>query len=197
MVRRQAYKFELMPNGEQVRLMGRSAGCVRFVYNQALALQKQMYELTGKKHSRYQLDKLLTRWKIEAPWLPEVPSHALQQALVDWDRAFTNFFQKRAELPTFHKKGQRTSFRESDPACIALDQNNSRIRLPKIGWVRYRNSREVLGAVLHVTVSESCGKWFVRISTLREVERPAHPSESAVGRDGGCHPLLYAVQRAI
>ena len=114
-----------------------------------------------------------------------MPSHSLQQALLDWERAFPNFFHQRAESPKFHKKGQPTSFRESDAACITLDQANSRIRLPKIGWVRYRNSREVLGDARHVTVSESCGKWFIRISTLREVERPVHPKNSTVGLDWG------------
>lgn len=183
--RRQTYKFELRPNGEQERLMRRTAGCVRLVYNQALALQKEMYELSGNKHTRYQLDKLLSLWKQETPWLLEVPSHSLQQALVDLERAFANFFHQRTKFPKFHRKGRHTSFRESDPACIQLDQSNSRIRLPKIGWVRYRNSREVLGEVRNVTVSESCGKWFISIRTLREVERPVHPSDSTVGLDWG------------
>ncbi len=53
-------------------------------------------------------------------------------------------FKKRAKFPKFHKKGIRDSFRESDPKGIRLDQVNSRIQLPKIGWVRDRNSREVL-----------------------------------------------------
>jgi putative transposase len=185
MERRQAFKFELMPNGEQQRMMRRFAGSCRFVYNHALALQKEMYELTKRSHTRFQLDKLLTLWKQETPWLSETPSHALQQTLVDLDRAFTNFFKKRADFPTFHKKGQRSSFRESDPKCVTLDQQNSRIRLPKIGWVRYRNSREVLGTICNVTVSESCGKWFVSVNTKREVEQPQHPSTSAVGLDWG------------
>jgi putative transposase len=146
MEKRQAFKFELMPNGEQQRQMRRFAGSCRFVYNKALALQKEMYELTKRSHTRFQLDKLLTLWKQETPWLSETPSHALQQALVDLDRAYTNFFKKRADFPKFHKKGQRSSFRESDPKCVTLDQGDSRIRLPKIGWMRYRNSREVLGA---------------------------------------------------
>jgi putative transposase len=124
-------------------------------------------------------------WKQETPWLSEAPAHALQQALLDLDRAYQNFFQKRAAFPKFHKKGLRDSFRESDPQCIKLDQANSRMQLPKIGWVRYRNSREVLGAVRSVTVSQSAGKWFVSITTLREVEQPQHPSTSAVGLDWG------------
>lgn len=185
MEKRQACKFELLPNGEQRRLMRRFAGSCRFIYNKALALQKEMYELTGKSHTRFQLDKLLTLWKQETPWLSETPSHALQQTLVDLDRAYTSFFKKRADFPKFHKKGQRSSFRESDPKCITLDQGNNRIRLPKIGWVRYRNSREVLGAIKNVTVSESCNKWYVSISTWQQIEQPMHQSTSVVGLDWG------------
>lgn len=58
---------------------------------------------------------------------------------------YSNFFAKRADLPCFKKKGQRDSFRYPDPKQIKLDQANSRIFLPKLGWLRYRNSRDVLG----------------------------------------------------
>jgi putative transposase len=192
MEKRQAFKFELMPNGEQQRLMRRFAGSVRYIYNKALALQKEMYDLTKRSHTRFQLDKLLTLWKSETPWLSDTPSHALQQSLVDMDRAYQNFFKKRADFPKFHKKGQRTSYRESDPKCITLDQVNSRIRLPKIGWVRYRNSRDVLGQIRNATVSESCGKWFVSVSTLQEIKVPEHPSKSSIGLDWGVVNFITA-----
>jgi putative transposase len=184
MERRQAFQFELMPNGEQQRQMSRSAGCARYVYNKALALKKERYE-KKEKLTRFQLDKMLVEWKRETPWLSEAPSHALQQAILDLDRAYTNFFKKRAKFPKFHKKDIRDAFRESDPQCIKLDQVNSRMQLPKIGWVRYRNSREVLGEIRSVTVSLSVGKWFVSISTRREVAPPWHPSTSSVGLDWG------------
>jgi len=184
MERRQAFQFELLPNGEQQRQMSRSAGCARYVYNKALALKKERYE-KKEKLTRFQLDKMLVQWKQETPWLSEAPSHALQQALLDLDRAYTNFFKKRAKFPKFHKKGLRDSFRESDAKCIKVDQVNSRMQLPKIGWVRYRNSREVLGEIRSVTVSLAVGKWFVSISTRREVQQPWHPSRSSVGLDWG------------
>jgi putative transposase len=184
MERRQAFRFELLANSGQRRQMRRFAGCARYVYNKALALKKELYE-KREQASRFQLDKMLVPWKQEAPWLSEAPAHALQQAILDLDRAYQNFFKKRAAFPKFHKKGLRDSFRESDPKCIKLDQANSRIQLPKIGWVRYRNSREVLGAVRSVTVSQSAGKWFVSITTLREVAQPQHRSTSAVGLDWG------------
>ena len=115
MLRLQAYKFELTPNGEQARMMRRFAGCARYVYNHALALQQEMYAASGKSHTRFQLDKLLSQWKAETPWLADAPAHSLQQAIVDLDRAYTNFLKKRAKFPRFHKKGQRDSFREFRP----------------------------------------------------------------------------------
>jgi putative transposase len=84
------------------------------------------------------------------PWLSEAPVHALQQAILE--RSSSNFFQKRAKFPKFHKKGLRDSFRESDPKCIKLDQANHGIQLSNICWVRYRNSREVLGDIRSVIV---------------------------------------------
>jgi transposase len=96
--------------------------------------------LRPRQDVHWTCDKLLTLWKQETPWLSETPAHALQQALVDLDKAYQNFFKKRAQFPKFKKKGQRTSFRESDPKTITFDQLNSRMRLPKIGWVRYHRA---------------------------------------------------------
>lgn len=182
---RQSFKFETMPSGENERLMRRFAGSCRFVYNKALATQQEMYTASGKKHTYFQLCKLLNQWKIEYPWLSQTPIHALQQSLKDLERAYTNFFEKRGAYPKFHKKGRRDAFRESDSSCIELDQTNSRIRLPKIGWVRYRKSREVPGTIKNVTVSSTAGKWSVSINTVREVEQPIHRSGSSVGVDFG------------
>ncbi|GHU38908.1 hypothetical protein AGMMS50256_38520 [Betaproteobacteria bacterium] len=168
MKRLQAFKYELMPNGEQARQMRRFAGSCRFVFNKALALQKERYEQGEKKLGYAGLCKLLTEWRTgaESPWLKDAPTHPLQQTLKDLERAYINFFQKRADFPRFKKKGQRDSFRYPDPKQIKLEQGNSRIFLPKLGWLRYRNSREVLGVVKQVTVSLSAGKWFLSIQRV-------------------------------
>src|SRR5690606_21396559 len=105
--------------------------------------------------------------------------------LKDLERAYANFFAKRADFPRFKKKGQSDSFRYPDPKQIKLDQGNARIFLPKLGWLRYRNSRQALGTVKNVTVSLSGGKWFVSIQTEREVEQPLPQSSTAVGIDMG------------
>jgi putative transposase len=186
MQRLQAFKYELMPTGEQQRNMRRFAGSCRFVFNKALALQKQRYEQGEKKLGYAGLCKELTAWRngTETPWLADAPTHPLQQTLKDLERAYANFFAKRADFPRFKKKGQQDSFRYPDPKQIRLDQGNSRIFLPKLGWLRYRNSREVLGTLRNVTISQSCGKWYASIQTEREVEQPL-PNGGAIGIDMG------------
>src|SRR5487761_1126685 len=180
MERLQAYKFELRPDGAQRRLMRRFAGSCRYVYNRALALQKARYERGEKKLGYAGLCKELTAWRNEARWLEDAHSQILQQALKDLERAYRNFFEKRAAFPRFKKKGRGESFRF--PQGTQLDQCNDRIYLPKLGWMRYRNSRAVPGEVCNVTVSLSGGgRWLISIQTRREDAPTIHPSTSAVG----------------
>lgn len=193
MERLQAYKYELMPTGDQRRAMRRFAGSCRVVFNEALSLQKKRYEQGENKLGYAGLCKELTVWRNggplpsgrTAPWLAEAPVHPLQQALKDLERAYANFFAKRADFPRFKKKGQSDSFRYPDPKQIKLDQANGRLFLPKLGWLRYRASRDVLGEVRNVTVSRSGDKWFVSIQTEREVKQPVPSSTTAIGIDVG------------
>lgn len=187
MQRLQAFKYELMPNGEQQRDMRRFAGSRRFVFNKALALQKAKYEAGEKRLGYAELCKLLTDWRHhpEMVWLAEAPVHPLQQTLKDLDRAYQNFFAKRAKFPRFKRKGQGESFRYPDAKQFEVDQANSRIKLPKLGWIRYRNSRDILGAAKNITVSQSGGKWYASIQTEREVEQPVPEATTAIGIDVG------------
>ncbi len=185
MLRLQAFKFELMPDGGQARDMRRFAGSCRFVFNKALAMQQERYAAGEKRLGYAGLCSALIEWKA-APataWLCDTPSQALQQTLKDLERAYTNFFAKRADFPRFKKKGRcGDSFRY--PQGYKLDQVNGRLFLPKLGWLRYRNSRDVLGTVKNITVSQSGGKWFASIQTEREAENPVHQG-TAVGIDMG------------
>jgi putative transposase len=97
----------------------------------------------------------------------------------------SKFFAKRANFPRFKRMGSGDGFRYPDPKQIKLDQINGRLFLPKLGWLRYRNSREVLGDVRNVTVTQAGGKWFASIQTEREVEQPLSTSTSAIGIDVG------------
>ena len=162
------------------------AGSCRFVFNKGLALQKERYQEGEKKLGLFNLIKLLPIWKKEPDtlWLANAPAQVLQQSLMDLERAYTNFFAKRADFPRFKKKGKHDSFRYPDPKQVKLDQSNNRIFLPKLGWIRYRNSRDILGIVKNVTVTKRCNKWFVSIQSEHEVEQPI-PTGDAVGIDIG------------
>jgi putative transposase len=183
----QAFKYELQPNGEQERDMRRISGSCRFVFNKALMIQKENYEAGNKFIGYVAMAKLLTGWRnsAETPWLFDAPCHPLQHALKDLDRAYKNFFAKRADFPRFKRRGAGLSFRYPDPMQIKLDQVNSRIFLPKLGWIRYRKSREIIGELSNVTVTYSGKKWFVSIQTEREVNLPKRTATTAIGIDVG------------
>ncbi|WP_043885289.1 RNA-guided endonuclease InsQ/TnpB family protein [Gallibacterium anatis] len=183
MLLRKAFKFEIMPNGNQIRRIKQFCGCSRFVFNRALAWQNEQYQQdNNQKFSYSKIANLLPQWKKELIWLKECHSQVLQQSLKDLENAFKNFFQQRSDFPKFKKKGVKESFRF--PQGCKLEQQNSRIWLPKIGWVRYRNSREVIGEIKNVTVSQKCGRFFVSIQTEFEYQIPIH-NGGEIGIDMG------------
>lgn len=178
-----AFKFELMPTGEQNHRFKQFCGCSRFVFNRALACQNERYEADKSfKFSYYKLTSLLPEWKKELPWLKDCNAQVLQMSLKDLECAFKNFFAKRADFPKFKRKGDKDSFRF--PQDCKLEQHNNRIYLPKIGWVRYHNSRDVVGKIKNVTVSQKCGKWYVSIQTEFDTEIPS-PNGGEIGIDMG------------
>ena len=83
MKRLQAYKYELKPNGEQLRNLRSFAGSCRYVFNKALAMQKVLYESGGAKLGYAGLCKALTTWRnsSETSWLSDAPAAPQQQAL--------------------------------------------------------------------------------------------------------------------
>ena len=92
--------------------MRRFAGCCRFIWNKALALEKENYEQGGKRHGYNNLAGLLRDWEKaeDTAFLAEAHSQILQQSLKDLDRAYVNFFQKRAGYPRFKKEVNRILF---------------------------------------------------------------------------------------
>lgn len=186
MQRLQSFKFELIPTGEQVRKMRQFAGSCRFVYNKALAEQKKNYDAGGKFIGQFDMEKRLVEWRkgADTPWLKDAPCDSQRKAIENLDRAFQNFFSKRTRFPQFKRKGENDAFRNSDPRRIKVDSINGRIKLTKLGYIRYRNSRIVLGEVRSATVSQHAGKWYVSILTKREVEQSV-PRGPAVGIDVG------------
>ena len=187
MERLQGYQFELRASGAQRRLMRRFAGSCRYVYNRALASQQERYEHEEQRLGYAQLCRQLTAWRHDRAthWLAQAPVHPLQQALKDLERAYRNFFEKRAAFPRFKKRRFTDSFRYPDPKEFRLDAPSRRIFLPKLGWIRVRLSRQVSGELRHVTVSSRAGRWFVSIQARCTVSAPVHPSSTAIGIDLG------------
>jgi len=187
MKRLQAFKFVLLPNGAQQRDMRRFAGSCRFVFNRALALQQANYQAGERFIGYLAMAKHLTQWRhsTQTPWLKDAPVHPLQHALKDLERAYKNFFARRAGFPRFKRKGSGESFRYPDAKQFEIDQPNSRIKLPKLGWIRYRNSREILGTAKNITIRQCGGKCYASIQTEREVEPPRPTATTAIGIDVG------------
>ena len=178
-----AFKFELMPNGAQIRRLKQFCGCSRFVFNRALAYRNEQYEADESfKFSYNKIANLLPEWKRELTWLKDCHSQVLQQALKDLESSFKNFFAKRSDFPKFKRKGEKDSFRF--PQGCKLEQQNNRIYLPKIGWIRYRNSRAIVGKMKNVTVSRKCGKWYISVQTEFEQKTP-QPKGGEIGIDMG------------
>ena len=183
MLKRQAFEFEIQPNGAQQRRIKQFCGCARFVFNKALDGQKQAYEADNNTTFSYtKIANQLPQWKKTFPWLKDCHSQVLQQSLKDLERAYCNFFEKRANFPRFKKKGIKERIRF--PQGFKLEQHNSRLYLPKIGWVRYRNSRNVVGEIKNVTVRQKCGRFYVSIQTECEVEIAKHQG-GEIGIDMG------------
>jgi putative transposase len=99
----------------------------------------------------------------------------------DLESAYRNFFAKRTDFPRFKRKVIRDSIRY--PQGVKQEERNSRIYLPKIGWIRSRKSRDITGKIKNVTVSERVGKWYVSIQTEYEKEEEIPTRQSAVGID--------------
>jgi IS605 OrfB family transposase len=184
MLKLQAFKFEIMPNGGQIRLSRQFVGNVRKVKNLALARQQQNYKDGLKYTGAFGMNYWLDEMKSEFSYLKDSPSQTLQQGLADLANAFDKFFKKTADYPTFKKKGTSAeSFRY--PQGFKIDEQNARIFLPKLGWMRYRNSRNIFGTPKNITVSCVAGKWYASVQTEQEVEHPVHPAISMVGVDVG------------
>ena len=167
----------------QIQLMMQFCGCARYVYNRTLSLEKSLYKKDSKHSFKYsEAANRLPGWKKKNPFLKKCHSQVLQQSLKDLDRAYTNFFEKRGNVPKYKKKYRHDSIRF--PQGVELDEVKQQIRLPKIGWMGYRKSRDIIGTIKNVTVSRRGEKWDVSIQTEYEVVSSA-PNPSEIGIDMG------------
>ncbi|MDR9793869.1 MULTISPECIES: IS200/IS605 family element RNA-guided endonuclease TnpB [Aeribacillus] len=180
-----AYKFRIYPNKEQEILINKTFGCCRFVFNHFLAKWNDAYKETGKGLTYNACSSQLTQIKKELVWLKEVDSIAIQSSLKNLADAYSRFFKKQNDAPRFKSKKNKvqsytTKYTNGNIAII-----DNKIKLPKLGLVKFAKSREVEGRILSATVRRNpTGKYFVSILTETEVQE-LPKTDSAVGIDVG------------
>ena len=134
-----AYKFRLYPNNEQKKLINKTFGCVRFIYNKMLSDRIDYYEDTGKS-----LNNSPAMYKTEYEWLKEVDSLALSNAQLNLNKAYKNFFRTPSiGFPKFKSK-KRNHFSYTTNYV----NNNIRIEgkhliLPKLKGVKVKQHRQI------------------------------------------------------
>jgi putative transposase len=191
------YNFRLYPTPSQRESLARAFGCARMVYNDALRARRDAHADGEPYPKSGDLQKsLITEAKRtpERAWLSDAPAGVLQQAIRDLDTAYRNFFDslagkrkgRKVAPPRFRSRKDRRQavrYTKSDRFKV-LD--NGRLRLPKVGDVEVRWSRELPSAPSSVTVIvDAAGRYFASFVVTTTEDEVLPPSESEVGIDLG------------
>lgn len=178
-------KFRIYPNKEQKNLINQTLGCCRLIYNKGLAMRNTAYS-NGEKTGYSQTSAMLTKLKKceDFAFLKVVDSIALQQSLRDLDRGFVNFFKKRAAHPVFKNKHNRHQSYRTINQGENIRIVGRYIKLPKLGFIKIRQSMEV-GKINHVTIERTpTGKYFAVLNTEFEPQ-PMENKGGCIGIDVG------------
>lgn len=185
-----AYKYRLHPNEKQRIFFAKSFGCTRYIYNWALNKRIEAYQTENKRISSIELCRMLTELKKEEgmEWLSEVSNECLQQSIHNLDSAFTRFFREKKGFPKFKSKhDNRQSYKAINSVHVDLD--NNRIKLPKIGWIKFGKNQRFEGKVNSVVVSKTpTDKYYISVLVDNGEELPAKKPisyENAIGIDVG------------
>lgn len=190
---KRAYRYRFYPAPEQADLLNRTFGCVRYVYNRALAERARAWTQEQKRVTFADTCRMLTAWKAEpgTGWLYEVSNVALQQGLQHLQQAFVNFWGKRAKYPAFksrHKSRASATFTTS-----GFRWRDGQITLAKMTEpldIRWSRPLPEGAEPSTVTVSrDAAGRWHVSI-LVEETIGPLPPAGTAVGIDAGITSLV-------
>ena len=160
-----SFKVRIYPNKEQQILIDKTFGCTRYVYNYMLNLKQILYKKFNITLSYNHMSKILTELKRNKLWLRDVDKWSLQNALKDLDKAYQKFFKGNG-FPKFKsKKRDKLSYRTS--SNIHLDIDTIMIKIPKVGWIKFRDKSNFKGLskINNVTISKTpSGKYYASIS---------------------------------
>jgi putative transposase len=185
MLTNKAYKFRIYPTKEQEILIAKTIGCSRFVFNRFLGQWNEAYKETGKGLTYNSCSAELTKLKKELVWLKEVDSIALQSSLKNLADSYIRFFKKQNKAPRFKSKKNKVQSYTTKETNKNIAIVGNKIKLPKLGLVRFAKSREVEGRIINATVRRNpSGKYFVSILTEVEAQQ-LEKTGSFVGVDLG------------
>lgn len=191
-----AYKYRIYPNKKQQELINKTIGCCRFVYNYYLNKKIELYKVEQKSMTYNACANDLKNLKNQYEWLKEVDSISLQQTLRDLDVAYQNFFrrvkngEKEVGFPKFKtKKNPKQSYRtQKANNNISIDGN--KIKLPKLGLVKFANSRSFDGKIKNCTISKTnTGKYFVSVLVEEEIQELPQ-NNNVIGFDLGIREYM-------
>jgi len=173
------YKFKLKLTKKQEKTCESWLDSCRNLYNLALSERIMVYEMRKKSVSKFDQYNQLPELKKQFPWFAEVYSDTIQEVLDRLDKTYQNFF-RGGGFPKFSKKGQYNSFTFKRSFKV----NEKTIKLPKIGEVKYFNSRPMLGTPKTATIIKEDNNWFICITS--EYETPFETIEIDNQNSIGC-----------
>ena len=189
-----AFKYRIYPNKAQQVLLQSTFGCCRFVYNKTLDIRKTAYETDKTKLSKFDCINRMTALKTEYMWLRDVPAVCLVQAVCNMDAAYQNFFKSGKGYPKFKSKHRSCKSCKFPSSHCAVLQDISRLKLSKIGLVKYKKDREFVGTLRHIVVTqENDGKYYASCLVETGVAAPKPQSVDAsttVGIDLGLKDFI-------
>jgi putative transposase len=188
-----AFKYRFYPTPEQESLLRRTLGCVRLVYNRALAARTQAWYQRQERIGYGQSSAMLTDWKREEElsFLNEVSCVPLQQGLRHLQKAFTNFWAGHAKYPNFKKKrnGGSAEFTKS-----AFRYKDGQVYLAKCSEplpIRWSRQLPAYSFPSTITVKlEPSGRWTVSLLVDDQTIQPFPKTNAAVGIDAGITSLI-------
>lgn len=164
-------KFRIYPNKNQKQLIDHNIDCCRFIYNSMLARNKKVYSRRKEHLSYNDMQNLLPKMKLYLPWLAEADSQALKYACRCVDTAYQKFFAKTAKYPKFHsKKANDQSY--TTTKAIAIRYRPGKVKLPKLDWIKAKETRNLDGKVCSATVTRHNGKYYVSITYKKTIDVP-------------------------
>ena len=196
-----AYKLKIYPTDSQRKLIEKTFGSTRYIYNNFLTERKSKYEESKTKISVYEQLKELTDLKREKEWLREIDSCALQACVYNLDDAFQKFFKGNG-YPRFRAKGVHESFKTNNTLntyknkkyeSIRIDFKKRIITLPKLKEVKfrgYRTTKKIIGKIKSATISEFVNKFFVSVLVEVPFVKYSLKQTSSIGLDLGIKDFI-------